>query len=529
MLVEVERGQDGPFAKYYDDPVGFFPEVLGRQLWSKQEAIARAVASDPQVSVRSGNGVGKTFLAAGLALWFWATRGPGARVFLTSAKKEQADEAVWKEVRLLFMRANRLADERRTTRLSGILPRLGTTGLHGPDEQKIMIIAADKDEAMAGMRGAEMMVIADEASVIPDRLFAAMHGMLSGGGRLLLIGNPMRSSGYFYDSQKPSSDFVKFHISVLETPNVKENRTVIEGLTDPGWPERRAREWGVDSAWYQIRVLGNFVENEEGKLFPAPVVAAAKELLATTPPIGRLHIGIDPAGDGEKGDDSAFVCRRGKHIFPPLRLRGISPDAHVAHALGLIGIYQGGYYEKPMLLIDREGPVGAKVYGAFLVYLAAHPEAFDLIGIRGSEHAKRRPFEINRLRDEIWLALLDAFRDGLAIPEDAKLEGDLDAIRFQKLNAKGKAEVEPKDVVRRLLGRSPDTGDALALACWIPYDPGAQIEAQIRAADIDRGGAAIDPYAARSDRIFDPYAGHGGGGDPYGGNGRRGERDDYDD
>jgi hypothetical protein len=108
--------------------------------------------------------------------------------------------------------------------------------------------------------------------------------------------------------------------------------------------------------------------------------------------------------------------------------------------------------------------------------LQAHAGAFELKGIRGSELAKRRPAEIDKLRDEVWFCLVDAFRDGLAIPPGCtQLEGELSAIKFDRL-VNGRAKVIGKPAIRRELGgqRSPDLADALALAAYEPIENRAE-------------------------------------------------------
>lgn len=294
-------------------------------------------------------------------------------------------------------------------------------------------------------------------------------------------------------------------ISVLESPNVVEGRTVIPGLADRAFVEEAAHMWGRDSALFKIRILGQFVEDQEGRLFPPSMLERAENLHGKTRPTGRLRLGIDPAGQGSDGDRdrdaSAFVGRRGLAVVYLEARTNLSPDAHVTEAVAILGQHKGDSYEKPLVILDRDGPVGARVYGAFLVYLGAHKEAFDLVGIRGSEKAKRRPHEIDLVRDELWFNLVEQFREGLAIPRHMKLEGDLAAIRFDKMLG-GRAKVIGKPQIRRELGRSPDLGDALALAAWEPVDHSAAIEAQLRASqaeqppDVQSAGFVYDQQTA---------------------------------
>jgi len=62
------------FLKWHDDPIGFQADVLGRRLWSKQEDVCRAIARHDITVVPAWRAVGKSFLLAGIVLWFVATR-----------------------------------------------------------------------------------------------------------------------------------------------------------------------------------------------------------------------------------------------------------------------------------------------------------------------------------------------------------------------------------------------------------------------------------------------------------------------
>jgi hypothetical protein len=81
-----------------DDPARFNAEVLGRTLWSKQIEVCTAVASRPVTLVPAGRAVGKSFLLAGLVLWWLYTR-PGALVITTGPDFRQVVAVLWKEIR----------------------------------------------------------------------------------------------------------------------------------------------------------------------------------------------------------------------------------------------------------------------------------------------------------------------------------------------------------------------------------------------------------------------------------------------
>ncbi len=56
-------------------------------------------------------------------------------------------------------------------------------------------------------------------------------------------------------------------------------------------------------------------------------------------------------------------------------------------------------------------------------------------------------------------------RGEVSLPDDDDLRADLSALRYL-FTQDGRIQIENKDEVRRRLGRSPDRGDAVALAHW---------------------------------------------------------------
>ena len=65
-------------------PVAFAREVLGVQLWAKQEEVLNALTTHRRVAVKAGNGLGKGFCAAVAVLWFIHTH-QDAAVALSTA------------------------------------------------------------------------------------------------------------------------------------------------------------------------------------------------------------------------------------------------------------------------------------------------------------------------------------------------------------------------------------------------------------------------------------------------------------
>src|SRR5437879_7444274 len=91
------------FTVYRDDPVGFIRDVLHESPWSKQVEIANAVRDNYRVALRTCNSAGKTFLLAGLSLWWVFARG-GTVLATSAALRSISGQFVQGELRRQFAR-----------------------------------------------------------------------------------------------------------------------------------------------------------------------------------------------------------------------------------------------------------------------------------------------------------------------------------------------------------------------------------------------------------------------------------------
>lgn len=462
QLVATQSGHAWPDPTYRDDPVAFARDVLGISPWSGQRAILEAIAAHDRVCVRSGHRVGKTDADAIVALWWFATR-PRSRVVLLAPSFAQVKEAVWRAVRLAYVSAK--------VPLGGSIAQLPQTGLHDVDGRQVFGISPEDEFRLQGLASPALLFIVDEASIVDDAIFEVILSNIAGGGdageaRILLTGNPNRNKGYFFDAFR-SDRWKQLHIPSTDSPNVT-GEAKVAGLATKEWITDRMADWaGPNGPIYRIRVLGEFVEISEGRLFSLDMIGAAERAWKTTQPMGRLVIGLDPAGSSGKGDETVFCPRRGHKALALEAHRGLNADTHVVETLSVITRYRGDSREVPLVVVDRDGIVGADVFASLRAYQKRHEQDFELVGFRGAERATRRPNDVHRRRDEMWFGLVDWFKAGGTVPVDLKLQAELAEVATDT-TFRGLAKIIEKDLMRAALGRSPDRADALALSTYVP-------------------------------------------------------------
>lgn len=508
------RGLQFPSPHYQNDPVAFAREVLGVEPWFKQVEILEAVRDNMRVAVRSGHKIGKSNCAAILALWFYCSF-EAARVVMTSTTSRQVDEILWREVRMMRAKSGKCvackAAEKadpflqiarpcpHSTLIGGELADTARSGFKSDDFREIVGFTAKQAEAVAGISGANVLYIGDEASGIAEVIFQAIEGNRAGNARLVLFSNPTQNQGTFYDAFNSKSRFWKgITVSSEETPNVISGQALVPGLATREWIEEKKDEWGEKSPLYIVRVKGLHAEHEQGKIFSVHTIGEAESRWAETPAAGRLYIGVDPAGESGSGDDTVFAIRRGLRVIELVARQGLNDVQHLSLLRLLIDKHKLTR-ETPVVVVDSEGSVGAKVWTAIRSYAEANPGVYECVRVRASDKSLRQPDVYDRMRDALTASLAAWIEAGGAIPSDTKLAKELHTMEW-KQRADGRQKVTDKLTVKKLIGRSPDRYDALCLCVWEP------LSLREHAADNDNATAAASEYAQRGGGL-DPYAG----------------------
>jgi phage terminase large subunit len=501
-----------PSDLYRAKPVEFFREVLGVEPWARQIEIIEAVRDHPRVAVCSGHKCGKSSVSAGIALWFFCSF-TDARVVMTSTTSRQVDQILWRELRMMRARSGRclackLEDPEglriprpcaHSTLIEGEQGDLARTGLKTSDFREIVGFTAREAEAVAGISGKNLLYIVDEASGVSDEIFQAIEGNRAGGARIVMLSNPTKNSGEFFDAFHGKARYYRtVRMSSEETPNVVQGREVIPGLATREWIDEKRDEWGPESPLYKVRVKGEHATYEEGKIFSVHAIGESEARWPIVSDAGRLYIGLDPAGETGRGDETMFAPRRGAKLLGFYPYTGLNEEQHFVRTLQLITDLRLPR-ETPVLVMDREGPIGTPLYRRFLTYLDSKPALnFELVGMLASHKPVRQPQIYDRLRDELTANLECWIRDGGAIVEDAKLAAEMHAMEWAQ-HVNGRLKVTPKEKLRKLLGRSPDRYDALSLACWEPLSLKADLPDSAKQAvehDEYSHEHTIDPYAA---------------------------------
>jgi hypothetical protein len=495
--MSVDQYIQSRYAAWRADWCLFTEEILKVNIDDEQKAILRSVQNNKMTSVASGTSRGKDFISAVAAICFmyltpiWNEEGEmthNTKVFLTAPTDRQVGNIMFPEISRLFRGAKVLPG-----RLTGYDIRTDY------EEWFLSGFKADSNntEAWTGLHAANILIVVTEASGVPDSVFDALEGNLQGNSRLLIVFNYNILTGYAAKSQK-SARFHKFRLNSLNAPNVVQKRAVIPGQVDYDWVNDKVREWCVqireedfnegegDFQWegityrpsdlFRVKVLGLPPKESSDTLIPLYWIELANKRWEEFNRDGfqkdpMLRLGVDVAGMGR--DSSCFCSRYGNYVAPfemvhsggkadHMRIAGITVNKVKEHSDKFTG-------KRVKVLVDTIGE-GAGVYSRLEeleimgVYSCKYSEGAtdgggdplkDLTG--QYEFANMRAYLLWAVRD--WL---DPSKGSKAmLPPDDDLAAELAEVKW-KFQSNGKIIIEPKEDIKKRLGRSPDKFDSLA-------------------------------------------------------------------
>jgi hypothetical protein len=419
------------------DPLIFFRDVLGATLTPDQIRVVESVRDNRRTASPAGHSVGKSFVAAGLALWFLSTR-QDAKVVTTAPTWRQVVEVLWREIARSYGSA-----------LVPIGGKLTDTHLELGPNWFAMGLSTDDPTRFQGIHAPHVMVVLDEATGIAAEIWDAAEALAVGpNDRFVAIGNPTDPSSRF----KAVCDSGKWNVVEINAekhPNVLEGRVVVPGGPTREWIAERCEEYGGrDSNLYRARVLGKWPEQGDDALISRLDVEAASEgWVVPTSPIRST--GTDVARFGS--DETVLVAIHDAGVVALPRVR------QGQDLMATVGMIKGCLAKANA--VDDTGMGGG-------VTDRLNEQSHPVTPVNFGEKAEDEERFVNR-RTEIWWNLREAIRSRrLVLPplqQAPRLHADLTNVCYS-MDSAGRIKLEPKDQIKKRLGRSPDHGDALALA-----------------------------------------------------------------
>jgi phage terminase large subunit len=407
--------------------------------WQREELEALD-GGVTKLSIKSGHGVGKTTFCAWLALHFLLFR-DDVKVIVTSPSAKQMDDGLIPEIQKWISRLPLWMAQQ----LEVTSERMTRAPNNKNNFVSFRTARKENPEALAGVHATHVLIIVDEASGVAEVIYETGQGALSTEGAIaVLIGNPTRPSGFFYQTHTALSDLWRTRtVSCLDSSRVTAD-----------YIESQKRTYGVDSREYKVRVLGEFPDSGADSVIPREFVASAVDREVCVIEGSRVW-GIDP---GRGGDPTGFCDRGPNSIFDLKELR----YDNLMQVVGWVKLRWDGTparYRPDEIFVDTIG-LGAGVADRLAEL------GLPVVGVNVSESASMADRFV-RLRPELWFAVREWFEGkDVLIPGDLeltkKLVDELCSIE-QKYTSNGKLDVESKEQMRLRGVASPNVADALCV------------------------------------------------------------------
>lgn len=426
-----------------------------------QDDVFCDIVTDNRITVKSGQGVGKTAITAIILLWFLSCFSY-PRIVATAPTKQQLNDVLWSEVAKW---------QEKSPVLKKILKWTKTyVYMKGHDKRWFAVAkTATKPENMQGFHEDNMLFIVDEASGVADTIMEAILGTLSGeNNKLLMLGNPTKTSGVFYDSHTVDRALYKCH--TVNSENVaRVNKKNIENLK---------KKYGEDSNVVRVRVYGEFPTQEDDVFIPLSIIEQCSSKLYELPDSNKspnIILGVDIA---RFGNDETIIYRNAQGRLKIMAER--KGQDLMATAGDVIRIYKKTINEFPeyrgkiYVNIDDTGLGGGvtdrlkevkkeqQLYRLAVVPINA-AEKIETDTKAGKEAAEY----YNDLTTHMWACLKELIEH-----KEIELEDDADTVaqlstRKYRIASNGKIEIEGKDEMKKRGLKSPDRGDAAALSVYL--------------------------------------------------------------
>lgn len=457
-----------------DNPIDY-ARSKGLHLTPDQESILKALTEPPySVLVRAAHSVGKTYVSAVAAAWFYDYNNPG--ICLTTAPTSQSvKDLLFKEIRKI-----KAGDPH-------WLPK--ATRLESSPDHFLHGFTASKPDAFQGRHDKHLMIVFDEAAGVAVEFWERAKTMVELGRKghyFLAIYNPYDTSCPAYIEEQSGLHTV-LEMSALTHPNVVRGTEIVPGAISRGTVGQRVHEecrrleageevphtaftwegqyWIPENPLFEVQILGRWPSRSVSSVWSDRAIGYLQQSIPLNP-TWVVQIGCDPA---RFGDDRTAICiRKGCCIVHLESHRGWSLNQTANRLKELCNQYaqQGQPAKAIPVMIDAAG------LGAGLVDMRGiASERYNFIEIN-SALSSRWEGDFPNLRSELWFNsadLADAEQLSIAtLPKDiqAQLLNELRQPVFTLDNLQRRM-VEAKAMTKRRLKASPDLADAFNLSCLL--------------------------------------------------------------
>lgn len=512
-------------------PVQWVEDVAKEYPWGEQREICESVLNNRYTAVPSCHDSGKSFIAARIIAWWIDSHPPGeAFVVSTAPTAAQVSAILWRELQKVHTRAKLRGKITRAGYPQWHYGEDGLVGygrkpadheqsaFQGIHARYVLVVIDeacgvahhlfDAVDALATNEHARVLAIGNPDD--PGSHFANICKPDSGWNVIQIDGlrTPNFTRGIVIGSDDKNPRF-PLTAALMRAEQIPFNEEKIpEGLREqllhPLWVEERISRWAgmpreaakqyenqqdfddtvarrcATSPIFSAKVRGIFPTSSNTGVIPLgwvqlavnrwhdyteAIKKAERDLTVFPMARGRRVVGIDVARGGE--DENALAIRQGNYVSSIERFRNADTIETANQAATFL--HQPG----SMAVVDVIG-IGAGVYDTLRSWNAKGIITAECIAFNAAAQSHRTDtlgeFRFRNDRSAAWWnfrEILDPSRGSLvALPDDERLIEELVAVGYDHLVG-GVIKIEEKDEIRKRIGRSTDSADAVIQAFWV--------------------------------------------------------------
>jgi hypothetical protein len=446
-----ERDLAKEIANFYDDLYGFvmfaFPwgvkggpleDQTGPDDWQadQHDRIHAILQKKPNATIReaiaSGHGIGKSAEVAWIILWAMSTRVELNGV-ITANTTSQLSTKTWRELAVWHKRM-----------VNAHWFKWTATKFFHVEHPETWFTAAipnteHNSEAFAGQHAKHVLIIYDEASAIPDKIWEVSEGAMSTARAMWFVyGNPTRNTGRFRKCFDSDKRWVSHQVDArtCKMTNNEEFASQVE-------------EYGEDSDFVRVRIKGQFPRAGSVQFISSEIVdramlwSAPLEVYYAMP----ILIGVDVARFG--GDQTVIAIRQGRKLLELRKFRELD-TMETTHKV----VQAMTEFRPRMVFVDEVG-VGAGVVDRL------RELGHRIVGVNAGNKPEDEKVYYNK-RIEMWDRMRQWLKEHADLPAtDIGLKESLIGIEYG-FDEKEKMRLETKKDMKKRGLESPDEGDAIA-------------------------------------------------------------------
>jgi len=416
----------------------FLEGFTGPDTWQREqmERVSQKFRDDPETTIKeavaSGHGIGKSCETAWIILWAMSTR-PHLNGVVTANTTSQLTTKTWRELAVWHKQM-----------INAHWFTWSATSFKHVDHPETWFCNAipnseHNSEAFAGLHAQHVLLIFDEASGIPDKIWEVAEGSQTTPRAMWFVfGNPTRNTGRFVGCF--NEDKGRWHTSHIDSRSCK--------MTN----KKELNEWvtvyGEDSDFVRVRIKGVFPRAGSTQFIPTDIVdiAMAKEMDIEAWIHMPIVISVDVARFGD--DKSVIVVRQGRKVHEILPFRELNTMELAVEVSQKIK-----EFHPVMTFVDGVG-VGAGVVDRLRML------GYEIIEVNAGSKPDDDEAYYNK-RAEMWDRMRHWLRQGADLPYSQDTRKALIGTEYG-FDDKERIRLERKADMKKRGEDSPDEGDALA-------------------------------------------------------------------